>query len=219
MPRAKKFHADYLTEVCLICKRKASRPIEKEPKAVEIVKSVLENYDTVKHHIPSAICETCRRIRFTVDDLPDYEEWIKELSNLPPNTRANSTCTCSVCNIAKSKTKNSKSKKRGHSQIRESTPPPSTSRQAKVNEIMQNYSPTTRMMLSNETIKEQQANKSSPDSPVKLPSSTGGPNMPVILGKKAIKKIQKSAKKCAQIPKETMINIMNEGNKSMNDIK
>ena len=34
--------------------------------------------------------------------------------------------------------------------------------------------------------------------------------MPILFGKKAIKKVQNQAKKSAQIPKETMINIMNE---------
>ena len=126
-----------------------------------------------------------------------FKDWIKTLTNLPPLTRSSPDCNCFVCSVSRSKTH--KAAKRGRPSTkkqdsnREKTPPPSTSRADKVKEFM-SWSPTTRMMASSETIKEQQANKSS-GSPMKLPSIGGGPKMPVILSTETINVLQKKAKK------------------------
>ena len=48
------------------------------------------------------------------------------------------------------------------------------------------------MMAASATIKDEQKKKSS-NSPVQLPSASGGPSTPIVMGTEAIKKVQKRA--------------------------
>jgi len=225
-PRATKSHTDRLKDVCLICCGKGNRQISSCQKAYDIVKSVLENFEDVQHYLPSGICNSCRIVKFSTDNLSTkYKEWINILSKLPPSTRSSPDCACFVCIVSKSASKSyGKSLSKGgrpakvSDSSREKTPPPSTSRATKVKEFMETWSPKSRMMACNETIREQKANKLT-KSPIKLPNLSGGPKMPIVFGTKSLKEVENKAKKSSQIPKETMINIMNEGNRSKNDIK
>ena len=224
--RPKKSHSDKLAEICIVCRKKkprdnnSFRPVSKFPALLEIVKLAIDDYDTINHHLPSSFCGLHFRAgKFTSDDVPDYKDWICTLSHISVDAMSSTSCTCFVCTGSKDafgKNAKSTSVKRGRPKS-SSTPPPSTSDAAKANEAMQTLSSPVRLMVTAETIKQQQMKKSS-GSPVRLGSASGGPKAPVLFGAEAIQKVHKEGRKSAQISISTFNAILNERNRSIKDV-
>ena len=196
--RPKKTHEDYLKLVCFFCPQKAQRVLNDSQKKF-ISSEIFEKFKSFEKVLMTGICNTCCR---TVNDhiksfpnkssrkLPtqNYEKILDELQNLPKLTRSNPTCFCSICKIAKSgciltqkspKTIEKKCpkcfaivKKGKHKNC---------GRPERVNNLMTELTPKTRMQLCIETIKEQQNAKKS-NSPVKASRLSGGPSMPISVG-------------------------------------
>ena len=215
----KKSHSENLLGSCLVCCKKADRQVFNQKKLFSyITENLIKNYENVKQFLPSGVCSTCRLKEVSKIKWPEYSDWLDILSKIPVDTMSSPECQCFVCVSAKAKIRHKfKGKK---SRPRSSSPLPTSpkiNRSKKVQNFMETWSPKSRKMAASETIRDEQKKKSS-GSPVRLPSASGGPNMPVIMGTGAIKKVQKEAKESVQVPLETFVDMGKDKNRSKNDI-
>ena len=156
----------------------------------------------------------------------DYDALIKILQNLPPLTRQNTSCNCFICNTMKGlpvhvprmqppprpelppqlNPPRPAQNPGGRPRISTEFQPDASkgNRKEKVDELMQNTSPKTRLMLARATIKEEQEKKGS-SSPVRLPQASGGPSTPCIMGKGAFNKVVQSTQPKMQLSHETLL--------------
>ena len=113
-PRGKKLHSECLLLSCLVCLRKADRQISAKKDLLSfIVNNKIQDFENVKHHLPSGLCSTCRQKDIAKIDFPDYSRWIDILSNLSVASRSSPDCQCFVCVNARTKIPKKSKQKRG----------------------------------------------------------------------------------------------------------
>ena len=104
MPNSAKSHDQNRQTLCLLClgKSKDMRPINSKHR--EIINEHIVQYDVEDNRLPNALCSTCRVVvldygrgnfkrRLDVADL-------SVMAGAPPSTRSNSTCPCTLCDLA-----------------------------------------------------------------------------------------------------------------------
>ena len=110
----KKLHSDCLLMSCLVCLRKADRQVSTKKDLLSyIVDNKIQDFENVKHHLPSGLCSTCRQKDIAKIDFPDYSRWIDILSNLSVASRSSPDCQCFVCVNARTKIPKKSKQKRG----------------------------------------------------------------------------------------------------------
>lgn len=196
--RAKKTHSDYLKEVCFFCPSKAPRRLTKAQKDY-IAKYEFPDYYAFQEVFEGGVCENHSR---TLNDLIksgekstrklpnlDYNAILDQLQKIPKVTRSNPVCLCFICKIAKvdcilPKKKPQKIEKKKCKNCYSTLEPEKRhdcNRTTRVNNLMQDVTPKTRMKLALETIKEEQKKKES-KSPLQVSRLSGGPSMPIYVG-------------------------------------
>ena len=168
-----------------------------------IKEKLLKNYENHKKKLPSGVCESCNT---AVSDVikngekatrkipsQDFEEMLVVLSDSYDEIKDLSDCGCFVCLTVNRKKSASKSTKTDNSQkcptcfgVKGKGIHKNCGQSERINNLMENLSPRTRLQLSLETIKQEQQKKDS-DSPIRVSRYSGGPAMPVMIGNEAKK--------------------------------
>ena len=190
--RAKNSHEDCLELVCVFCRKKTKGRIVSESQKTLISEKLFEDYKRYEQILQKGVCENCNRIandviknhekakrKFT--NTQDFEEAVERLQNIPPRTRSSQICSCFNCEITRSNCINLK--KAEPEKIEKKCPNcygiikpgghRTCNRPERVNNLMQDLTPKTRMQLALATIKEQNQKEGSKGS-VKVSSSLGG---------------------------------------------
>lgn len=108
MPNFAKSHSDCLKSVCFLCMKKSDRELTDFMKA-RINNIFKEAIDFCDEKIPTGVCNTCRLKLQKIDD-GSYMGPIPQLFNfqsitVKPGTRSSTPCLCLICQIAKTKLK------------------------------------------------------------------------------------------------------------------
>ena len=120
----------------------------------------------------------------------NYVETLARLQKIPPTTRSKPVCQCFICQIAKKdcilrgvkkKVKKENQCPNCYAKLKSGKSHKNCNRQGRVENLMKDVTPRTRLKLALETLREEQAKKSS-NSPIQVSRLSGGPSMPIYVG-------------------------------------
>ena len=193
--RSKKTHEDHLTCVCFFCHKKAPDRRLTTSQKEYISQEVYKDYGKYQSTFPSGVCGNCCRVANdqiksiknkdhkaskTFPVKLDYDDVLKKLQKIPISTRSRLNCDCFICEISKAgcivdvkKPQKIEKKCPNCFAILKSGTHKICNRPQRVDNLMKDLTPKTRLQLALRTLKEEKEKKNS-SSPIKVSSSLGG---------------------------------------------
>lgn len=214
MPSARKVksHSECLKYVCVFCHGKSAKTRDRFPRRLsQNVKNFISNkkfkdFQKFESEFPSGLCNTCNPIvnglilalksqtpTKICQTLPEqnFEETLKKLRETSCSNSSES-CSCFICEkVTKNCIKGSKGVQKRYLKTCDKCfakispgKHKNCGRKERVKNLMEAVSPKTRLQLCLETVIDEKSKKSS-SSPIQASRLSGGPAMPIVIGKAA----------------------------------